>query len=624
MANAASLGMTDVLFQVRGNADAYYDSNFEPRAQGLSGSWDPLQTAVDAAHANGLKLHAWINTMPLWRSTSQPNDGSHPFFNTDPSFRREDINGVLESPTNSTSYPINGEYASVNPILPEVHTHLNNVVTDIASNYAVDGVHLDYVRWIGDQDFNTLPHDDQSHQMFNLATGLDASNPTNAPAYRTYVKDRVTDLVGSLKTSIDSVELSAERDIDLSAAVWRDPDIAENEKLQDYRTWLENDLLDIAMPMIYLRDSNDHLMLPNLQNTLNIPTNTRIAPGLGVYLHDNDNGGVQLTTTQLQRLYDNGADGATLFSYSSFFGSDPLAADRRTALQSFYASLEEPDDGVLSPNASVLVDFEIDEGTFNLAPDHSGSTTGVDAATADRTDLEAHLGQFSQEITIDGSGSANWFVRHLSGGGDPAGNVEIATEGFLGFWLKTDLAGVTVAPVIDDPGTGERGLQKAIVADGEWHLYEWDLGDGSQWNAWVTGDGTITDATTTLDSIQFFGTGDGTIYLDTIAHNPLGSVAVEPLAGDYNLDGMVDAKDYSLWRDSLGQTGTGLAADGDGSGTIDEGDYNLWKANFGASATLPLAGTNAQQAVPEPATLWLLACGGLLCGTLRRRWSDAE
>ena len=35
------------------------------------------------------------------------------------------------------------------------------------------------------------------------------------------------------------------------------------------------------------------------------------------------------------------------------------------------------------------------------------------------------------------------------------------------------------------------------------------------------------------------------------------------LDGDYNANGVVDAADYTVWRDSLGQTGMGLAADGD-------------------------------------------------------------
>lgn len=600
MTNAASAGFTDVLFQVRGQSDAYYDSNFEPRSERLNGSWDPLETAVDSAHSNGLKLHAWINSMPLWRSTAQPADSSHPFFNNNPSFRRENLNGVLESPLAATSYPINGEYASVNPILPEVHTHLNNVVTDIASNYQVDGVHLDYIRWIGAQTFETLPHDDQSEQMFFQETGLDATNPANAGPYRTFIKDRVTDLVGSLKTSVDTVESNLGRTIDLSAAVWRDPDVAENDRLQDYRTWLEGDLLDIAMPMIYLRESNDNLFLPNLQNTLSIPTNARVAPGLGVYLHDDANGGVDLTISQLQRLYDNGADGSTMFSYSSLFGSDPLADDRLTAIQAFYASIDD-EPGSLSPDTNVLVDFELDEGTFEVSPTLSGSTFGIDDATAERVDTEAHLGEYSQEIVIDGSGTQDWLVRHLSGGGSPANNIDLDTDGFIGFWLKTETAGVTVAPVVDDPGTGERGVEQAIVADGEWRLYEWDLSDDSQWNGWVGGNGTIDNATVTLDSIQFFGSGDALIYLDTIAHNPLGSLVVPGMAGDFNGDGMINTNDYMLWKETFGST-SDLRADGNGDMLVNLADYTVWRDNLNSANGNALVVTK----VPEPTSLALL------------------
>lgn len=60
------------------------------------------------------------------------------------------------------------------------------------------------------------------------------------------------------------------------------------------------------------------------------------------------------------------------------------------------------------------------------------------------------------------------------------------------------------------------------------------------------------------------------------------------LAGDYNLNGVVDAADYVLWRKTLGQTGAGLAADGSGptvgtpNGVVDQADYAFWRSNFGA------------------------------------------
>jgi hypothetical protein len=75
------------------------------------------------------------------------------------------------------------------------------------------------------------------------------------------------------------------------------------------------------------------------------------------------------------------------------------------------------------------------------------------------------------------------------------------------------------------------------------------------------------------------------------------------LSGDYNADGVVDAGDYLLWRNTLGST-TDWRADGDGDGVIGTGDYLHWKERFGDSpgALMPSVGT----AIPEPATVLVL------------------
>src|SRR2546422_4302195 len=52
MQNSKNLGITDVVFQVRGNANAYYNSAYEHREMA---SYDPLQTAITEAHNRGLK-----------------------------------------------------------------------------------------------------------------------------------------------------------------------------------------------------------------------------------------------------------------------------------------------------------------------------------------------------------------------------------------------------------------------------------------------------------------------------------------------------------------------------------------------------------------------------------------
>jgi hypothetical protein len=114
------------------------------------------------------------------------------------------------------------------------------------------------------------------------------------------------------------------------------------------------------------------------------------------------------------------------------------------------------------------------------------------------------------------------------------------------------------------------------------------------------------------------------------ATNNPGSVNLAPPAttGDYNHDGTVNAADYTVWRDTLGQAAApnGSGADGDADGTIDDGDYTYWKDNFGD--TVPGGGGSAlaTAAVPEPTTsaLAVLAASCLLRRIRKRAASPAS
>jgi hypothetical protein len=79
-------------------------------------------------------------------------------------------------------------------------------------------------------------------------------------------------------------------------------------------------------------------------------------------------------------------------------------------------------------------------------------------------------------------------------------------------------------------------------------------------------------------------------------------IASEAVANesDYNENGVVDAADYVVWRNSLGQTvPAGTAGDGNGDGMVTSADYDLWRADFGstgANASLNPAGWNSLDA----------------------------
>ncbi len=99
---------------------------------------------------------------------------------------------------------------------------------------------------------------------------------------------------------------------------------------------------------------------------------------------------------------------------------------------------------------------------------------------------------------------------------------------------------------------------------------------------------------------------DGTVqYLENVAVDQYLSIDFPtPLAGDYNTDGIVDAADYTVWRDHLG---SGVSLPNDTTPGVGPDDYIRWRDNFGATA----AGSSAAAAsasIPEPSTammLWL-------------------
>jgi hypothetical protein len=111
------------------------------------------------------------------------------------------------------------------------------------------------------------------------------------------------------------------------------------------------------------------------------------------------------------------------------------------------------------------------------------------------------------------------------------------------------------------------------------------------------------------------GGGGGFTYMRAVA-----PTAPAP-TGDYNDNGAVDAADYVLWRDTLGQSiAVGEGADGNANGEIDAGDFEFWRTHFGEN--VPGAAASAKvTSVPEPATFILSLYAILWLSRLRQRAS---
>ncbi|MEN1678800.1 MAG: family 16 glycosylhydrolase [Planctomycetota bacterium] len=88
----------------------------------------------------------------------------------------------------------------------------------------------------------------------------------------------------------------------------------------------------------------------------------------------------------------------------------------------------------------------------------------------------------------------------------------------------------------------------------------------------------------------------GSVFIDSVTFEAT-------LEGDFNLDGVVDVADYTVWRDTVGtQVEPGTGADANENGIVDLQDYAWWREAMHGPAPEPLA-------IPEPtsATGWLAA-----------------
>ncbi|HSU15331.1 glycoside hydrolase family 10 protein [Longimicrobium sp.] len=243
-----------VYFQVRGPSDARYRSELDPCSARLCGrlggqpGWDPLEVAVREAHARGLQLHAWLNALSGWDSQSGslcrgltpslPGNPDHELI-AHPEWAMRTRRGAPQA------CPNDEEYVFLSPGYAGVRTHLARVAADVVRRYAVDGVHLDRIRYPGPE----FGWDSASLAEFGRDPSAD---PAGWSRFRRELVDRT---VREVHDSIRAV-----RPVPLSAAVWPIYDRARfgwpsssgsADFFQDTWTWARDGYLDVAVPMTY-------------------------------------------------------------------------------------------------------------------------------------------------------------------------------------------------------------------------------------------------------------------------------------------------------------------------------------------------------------------------------------
>ncbi|HLF19771.1 MAG TPA: family 10 glycosylhydrolase [Bacteroidota bacterium] len=272
-----------VFFQVRGNGDAFYRSDYEPWSFFLTDSlgkdpgWDPLEFAVEEAHRVGLELHAWVNTFPIWRGNKPPAE-------TTPR------NAMLEHPEwlvcDSAGKPIkpdppNNEYIWISPGIPAARQHVLNVVMDIVGKYDIDGIHFDYIRYP-----EWAPRYGYSHDSISVARFHSAEGNPNKLSWdhwqREQVNQFVFDAFNSISASKPWVKMSAAVIGKYMGSGWT----SYYAVYQDPRRWMEVGKIDFIVPMVYWeREHPTHPFVPLISEWHDrVAYDRHVVPGLSAGL----------------------------------------------------------------------------------------------------------------------------------------------------------------------------------------------------------------------------------------------------------------------------------------------------------------------------------------------------
>ncbi|HJM85000.1 MAG TPA: family 10 glycosylhydrolase [Candidatus Marinimicrobia bacterium] len=249
-----------VFLQVRGRGEAFYNSQFVIKSQLVSDpQFDPLKYAVEKGHILGLEVHAWINVLLAWSSPRFPESPDH-IVNKFPEWMDRSSIGETTSTGDLTKSNEVAVQKYLSPSHPGVFNYLEKVADELISNYDLDGIHLDYIRY-GDSDFG---YNMAARINFERQHGVDPLKllTDNGNGYVNNSKDEKQLLFNKWATfrrkaltklvkNFSGLILRKNPECLITVAVKPNPSVAKNRYFQEWDKWLAEGLVDYVVPMNY-------------------------------------------------------------------------------------------------------------------------------------------------------------------------------------------------------------------------------------------------------------------------------------------------------------------------------------------------------------------------------------
>jgi len=271
-------GINTVMFQVRPECDALYNSPYEPWSKHLTGTqglapnpyYDPLQFAIEEAHKRGMELHAWFNPYRAEKSV-----GSYPLASNHIAVKHPEWTIVVGPNASGVRLRI------LDPGLPMVRNYVSMIIADVVKRYDVDGVHMDdYFYPYPEYGFNDS-HDQNTFNLYNRGF-------TNRGDWR---RDNVNLLLRQIRDSVKAIKSHVKFGMS-PFGIWKNgvPSgivgmDAYNVIYCDAIAWLQGGYIDYLIPQLYwpIGGSQDFKKLSNWWADSTFKNNRHFYAGHGAY-----------------------------------------------------------------------------------------------------------------------------------------------------------------------------------------------------------------------------------------------------------------------------------------------------------------------------------------------------
>lgn len=314
-----------LIVQVRRRGDAYYNRSIEPQTEdpSLPSGFDALQYLIEKARAKKIEVHAWLNTLVAWNNPVPPQDPNHVWNLHGPHAPEETWVSYYRTFKKDDFSWSNDLYSSyyLDPGNPEAVDYTVEVYLHVIKNYDVDGIHLDYARYAG-AGWGYNPVSVARYNAQNGTTGLPSPED---PEWAKWRREQTANLVR--KIYIKAIALKPQIKISSAVITWGDGPIAGEDweksrayatVFQDWRGWLAEGIIDLAIPMNYFNewDPVQQLWYNNwIEWEKNHQYGRQIVIGPAIYTQYLEESLEQIRRAQAPSVLGNYAAGVSLYAY---------------------------------------------------------------------------------------------------------------------------------------------------------------------------------------------------------------------------------------------------------------------------------------------------------------------